>query len=319
MRVIRHVNAAPADARGAVVAIGNFDGVHRGHQAVIETAREEAERLRVPAAVLTFTPHPRRFFRPDQPPFLLTRLRTKLRLVSELGLDLVYLLRFDPALAALTAESFVDQVLVGALGIRHAAVGYDFVFGKGRGGDPAFLRRRLAAAGVTTTIVAPVGRATVPVFSSTAVRDALEAGAPRDAAAILGRPFAIEGRVAHGDRRGRQIGFPTANLWLAEYVRPRMGVYAICARLDTRIIPGVANLGLRPTFGGDKEPRLEVHLFDLDEDLYGRRLRVDLIDFIRPEQRFDGLDSLKAQIARDAATARQLLGGGGCGTAGPSL
>ncbi|MBL8696938.1 MAG: bifunctional riboflavin kinase/FAD synthetase [Alphaproteobacteria bacterium] len=318
MRLIRHASAAPAAAAGASVAIGNFDGVHLGHQAVVQAAQREASRLGAPSAVLTFTPHPRRFFRPDQPPFLLTRLRTKLSLVGALGVDLLYLLRFDAALASLTAEAFVDRVLIGAMRIRHAAVGYDFVFGKGRGGDPEFLRARLAAAGVATTVVAPVRGPGDIVFSSTAVRDALESGAPGRAAAILGRPFAIEGRVARGDRRGRLIGFPTANMWLAEYVRPRLGVYAVRARLDARNLLGVANLGLRPTFGGDKEPRLEVHLFDLDEDLYGRRLCVELIEFIRPEQRFDGLEALKAQIARDAAKARALLAGG-CGTAGPSL
>ncbi|MBM3523428.1 MAG: riboflavin biosynthesis protein RibF, partial [Alphaproteobacteria bacterium] len=220
MRVVRHVRLAPPELRGAAVAIGNFDGVHRGHRAVIDAARARASELDAPSAVLTFTPHPRRYFRPDQPPFLLTRLRTKLRLVSALGLDALFLLRFDAALAALTAAEFIDRVLLAALGIRHAAVGYDFVFGKGRRGDPEFLRRHLAAAGVTTTIVAPVGGPHDVVFSSTGVRDALESGAPREAATILGRPFAIEGRVAHGDRRGRLIGFPTANLWLADYVRP---------------------------------------------------------------------------------------------------
>lgn len=316
MRVIRHVLNLPAAARGAAVAIGNFDGVHLGHRAVINAARGEARRLGAPAAVITFTPHPRRFFRPEQPPFLLTRLRTKLDLIGACGVDFVFLLRFDSRLAGLTAAAFVDRILVDALGIRHAAIGYDFVFGKGRGGDPAFLRGRLGESAIATSIVAPVGGDIV--YSSTAVRDALEAGAPRQAAAILGRPFAIEGRVAQGDRRGRTIGFPTANLWLGEYVRPRLGVYAVMAHADGRALPGVANLGLRPTFGGDREPRLEVHLFDFAGDLYGRRLRVDLVEFLRPEQRFEGLEALKAQIGRDAEAARALLAGG-CGAGGRSL
>ncbi len=320
MRVLRHPTGLPESARGAVIAIGNFDGVHNGHVAVIDAARIEAQRLGRPMAVLTFAPHPRRFFHPGQQPFLLTRLRTKLRLFAGLGVELVYVLRFDARLAGVTAEQFVDDLLVAQLAARHVAVGYDFVFGKGRAGRADLLRTRLALAGVTTTTVAPVARATGPhaVFSSTAARDALAAGDLPTATAILGRPFAIEGRVAVGDRRGRTIGFPTANLWLGEYVRPRFGVYAVCVDIAGRAHAGVANLGLRPTFGGDREPRLEVHLLDFAGDLYGRRICVDLLHFLRAEQKFDGIDALKAQIALDAAQARTSLAGG-CGAALPSL
>ena len=320
MRVLRHPAGLGDSARGAVVAIGNFDGVHRGHVAVIEAAGVAARHLGRPMAVLTFAPHPRRFFRPDQPPFLLTRLRTKLRLFAGIGVEFVYLLRFDSRLAGVTAEQFVDDLLVDRLAVRHVAVGYEFVFGKGRAGRAELLRTRLAAAGITTTIVAPVAPETGPraVFSSTAARDALAAGDLRTATAILGRPFAIEGRVAVGDRRGRTIGFPTANLWLGEYVRPRFGVYAVCVDIAGRGHAGVANLGLRPTFGGDREPRLEVHLLDFSGDIYGRQICVDLVEFLRPEQKFDGIDALKAQIARDAAQARAVLASG-CGAAPPSL
>jgi riboflavin kinase/FMN adenylyltransferase len=290
--------------------------VHRGHQAVIREALARARAAGRPGAVVTFEPHPRRFFRPDQPPFLLTRLRTRLRVLAGLGVEIVHLLRFAAALAAVSAEDFVDDVLVRRLDLARAVVGYDFVFGHGRRGTPELLRARLAAAGRAATVVSPVARpgpAGVDdegsIYSSTGVRDALVAGDPAAAAALLGRRFEIEGRVARGDRRGRTIGFPTANLWLGELLRPRLGVYAVRARIDAEPAPvdGVANLGLRPTFGGDREPRLEVHLFGLDRDLYGRRLAVELAAFLRPERRFDGVAQLRAQIEADAAAARAAL------------
>ena len=323
MRIYRSCLARPAAARGAAIAIGNFDGVHRGHRRVIEQACEAARRIGCPAAAMTFAPHPRRFFRPDQPPFLLTRLRGRLRRIAAIGVDQVHLLRFDARLAALSPEEFVDGLLVGGLGVRHVSVGYDFVFGRGRAGTAAFLAARLAAAGLGASIVAPVSSgsgAGDEVFSSTAARQALADGDTARAAGILGRFFEIEGRVAPGDRRGRTIGFPTANLRLGDYVRPRLGVYAVRVGIDGAGggHDGVANLGLRPTFGGDSEPRLEVHLFDFAGDLYGRRLCVELRAFLRPERRFDGLDALKAQIAEDAAAARRVLAGG-CGAAGPCL
>jgi riboflavin kinase/FMN adenylyltransferase len=327
MRVHRYPYGLPDEARGAVVAIGNFDGVHRGHRRVIATACELARAAGAPSGVMTFAPHPRRFFRPDQPPFLLTRLRTRLRRFAEIGVDLVYCLRFDARLAAMSPEDFIDRLLVGGLAARHVCVGYDFVFGKGRAGTGAVLSARLARAGVGATIVSPVSSgsgAGDEVFSSTAAREALAAGDPERAATILGRPFVIEGRVAQGDRRGRTIGFPTANLWLDEYVRPRFGVYAVRVDLgDGDRRDGVANLGLRPTFGGDTVPRLEVHLFDFSGDLYGRRVCVELLGFLRPEQRFDGLEALKARIVADAAQARAFLSAAllsaGCGGARPSL
>jgi riboflavin kinase / FMN adenylyltransferase len=321
MRVYRHPDALPEHARRAVVAIGNFDGVHRGHQRVIATACAIARATGVPAGVMTFAPHPRRFFRPDQPPFLLTRLRTKLRHFAEIGVDVAFCLRFDAALAAMPPEAFIDRLLVAGLAARHVCVGYDFVFGKGRAGTGALLSARLAGAGIGATIVAPVSSGSGSgdeVFSSTAAREALAAGDPARAAAILGRPFVIEGRVAQGDRRGRTIGFPTANLWLGDYVRPRFGVYAVRIDVGGSRHSGVANLGLRPTFGGDSEPRLEVHVFDFAGDLYGRRVCVELCAFLRPEQRFAGLDGLKAQIAVDADQARAALAGG-CGPGGSTL
>ncbi len=326
MIIHRHLFPVPDEARGSVVAIGNFDGVHRGHQAGIGAAVQRARAAGTPASVLTFEPHPRRLFRPETPPFLLTRFRTKARVLAVLGVDHLFVLRFDAALAGRTAEQFVDEVLIRGIGIRHVVVGYDFVFGKGRTGSADMLRERLAGRGIDTTVVQPVAAPMSAawgdplIISSTGVREALRAGDPRTAEHLLGRPFEIEGSVIRGDARGRTIGFPTANLWLREYQRPALGVYAVrVAVAEPRLAAGrtltepavwrdgVANLGLRPTFGGLAEPRLEVHLFDYAGDLYGRRLRVALVDYLRPERKFEGLEALKAQIAQDADAARQIL------------
>jgi riboflavin kinase/FMN adenylyltransferase len=319
MRVFRHSNDLPAASHGSVIAIGNFDGVHRGHQAVIGEAVRRAKTSGRPSAVLTFEPHPRRYFRPDIAPFLLTRLRTKARVIAALGVDNLFVLRFNSAIAGLTAEGFIDQVLVEGLRASQVVVGYDFVFGQGRRGSPDLLSERLAKKGVTPYVMPPVaaphaepdGDSEGLIYSSTGVRDALRAGDPRAAARLLGRPFEIEGRVRRGDARGRLLGFPTANIWLGDYLRPTLGVYAVRVRIDERqsgaaTLMGVANLGLRPTFGG-AEPRLEVHLFDFQGDLYGKRLCVELIDFIRPERKFEAIDALKAQIAADAAAAKVAL------------
>jgi riboflavin kinase/FMN adenylyltransferase len=318
MRVFRHYINLPPTAQGSVIAIGNFDGVHRGHQAVIGEAVRRARAAGRPGGVLTFEPHPRRFFRPDTPPFLLTRLRTKARVLAALGVENLFVLRFNAGLAGFTAEDFIDRILVDGLRASQVVVGYDFVFGKGRGGNPDLLRDRLARRGIATMVMPPVaaphaepdGDSEGLIYSSTGVRDALKAGDPRGAARLLGRPFEIEGRVRRGDARGRLLGFPTANMWLGDYQRPALGVYAVRARVDESaeppVLAGVANLGLRPTFGGS-EPRLEVHLFDFQGDLYGRRLRVELVDFLRPERKFDGIEALKAQIAADAQAAKTAL------------
>jgi riboflavin kinase/FMN adenylyltransferase len=318
LRVLRSVLDLPPAARGAVVAIGNFDGIHRGHQAVIGEAVRHARHDRQPAGVLTFEPHPRRFFKPDGPPFLLTRLRTKARLLNDLDVDLLYLLRFNAQLAARTAENFIDEILVKGLGVSRVVVGYDFVFGKGRTGNPELLRDRLAAAGVPVSIMSPVGAADAEsestpealVYSSTGVRDSLKAGDPRAAARLLGRPFEIEGRIVHGDKRGRTLGFPTANLKLGEYVRPAFGIYAVRAAIATGNDwvwrDGVANLGIRPMFGAP-EPLLETFLFDFSGEIYGRVMRVALVEYLRPEQKFADLTALTAQMHADTAAAKVAL------------
>jgi riboflavin kinase / FMN adenylyltransferase len=309
MRIFRHDRVAAGD-RGAVVAIGNFDGVHLGHQRVIGEAGAIARSLGAPHAVLTFEPHPRSVFRPQDPPFRLTPFRTKARRIEALGVDLLFTLHFDSGFARRSAEDFVEAVLVQGLGVRHVVVGYDFVFGHQRRGDPALLAQRGAALGFGVTIIDPVTAAAGALYSSTRIRDHLVAGAPREAATLLGRFWEIDGRVERGDRRGRTIGFPTANIFLEDYLRPAAGVYAVRAAVEEGGSPhwhdAVANFGTRPTFGGT-DLRLEVHLFDFDGDLYGRHLRVALIDHLRPEHKFPSLDALKAQIAEDAKQARRIL------------
>ena len=309
MRVFRHTTATGAD-RGAVVAIGNFDGVHLGHQAVIAVARQSARDMAAPFAVLTFEPHPRSVFQPAAPPFRLTPFRAKSRVLESLGVDLLFTLHFDLDFAKKSAEEFIAEALVAGLGVRHVVVGYDFVFGNRRRGTPELLQAEGQRQGFGISVVAPVAGAGGVAYSSTQIREHLTAGRPREAAALLGRPWEIEGRVETGDKLGRTIGFPTANIALADYLRPAAGVYAVRAAVEEGAAPrwfdGAANLGWRPTVGGT-DLRLEAHLFDFDSDLYGKHLRVAFIERLRAEQRFAGLDALKAQIAADCVEARIIL------------
>ena len=310
MRIYRHYDALPADARGAAVAIGNFDGVHPGHQTVIHEAGLIAGDMCRPWTVLTFEPHPRAFFTPGSEPFRLTPFRSKARRIAELGADLLIVQRFDKAFSSLPAEDFVNTVLVDGLGAGHVVSGYDFVFGHKRGGNCELLLAMGAKKGFGFTAVNAQTDSSGEAYSSTRVRERLGDADPRGAAAILGRDFEIEGRVARGEARGKSIGFPTANIPLGAYLRPALGVYAVRAAIEQENgeiwLDGVANIGVRPTFGGDGVV-LEVFLFDFDDDLYGKRLRVRLVDFLRPEKKFDGVDDLKAQIAQDSAKAQKIL------------
>ncbi|MFT6581471.1 MAG: bifunctional riboflavin kinase/FAD synthetase [Alphaproteobacteria bacterium] len=310
MQILRHYENTPDDIRNGVVVMGNFDGVHRGHQVVIGAGAELARARSAPLIVLTFEPHPRSFFRPHDPSFRLTSFRNKAHHIEALGVDALVVLNFDESLSSLTAEAFVQNVIVDGLGVRDLVVGYDFRFGNKRGGDAAFLEQAAAASGYKLQVIEPVATADSEVFSSTHIREMLIAGKPGQAAAMLGRPFEIEGRVQPGDQRGRQLGFPTANLELDGYLRPAMGVYAIRAGLETETgfewRDGVANFGNRPTVDG-KTVLLETHLFDFNTDIYGSNLRVAFIEYLRPEKKFDGLDALKAQIAEDSANARRIL------------
>ena len=310
MRIYRHYDALPADVRGAAVAIGNFDGVHPGHQTVIHEAGLIAGDMCRPWAVLTFEPHPRAFFTPGSEPFRLTPFRSKAQRIAELGTDLLIVQRFDKAFSSLPAEDFVNTVLVDGLGAGHVVSGYDFVFGHKRGGNCELLLAMGAKKGFGFTAVNAQTDSSGEAYSSTRVRERLGDADPRGAAAILGRDFEIEGRVARGEARGKSIGFPTANIPLGAYLRPALGVYAVRAAIEQENgeiwLDGVANIGVRPTFGGAGVV-LEVFLFDFDDDLYGKRLRVRLVDFLRPEKKFDGVDDLKAQIAQDSAKAQKIL------------
>jgi len=305
-RIVESWTGLPRDLRGATVALGNMDGVHLGHVAVLRAAH--AARPEAKLAVLTFEPHPREHFRPDDPPFRLTLLPAKAAALGAAGASIVYALHFDEALAAMPAESFFETVLHRGIGAIHLACGQDFAFGHRRGGDAASLSRMAEARGIGVTVVPPVMDGQAPI-SSTRIRRALQDGYPERAAAMLGRPWEVRGTVVHGDKLGRVLGWPTANLWLGRHLEPARGVYAVTVALpDGREAKGVANVGRRPTLGGDPETRLEVHLFDFDEDLYGQEIGVRLRHFLRPDARFPGLEALKAAIAKDAAEARAVLG-----------
>ncbi|MBS0640830.1 MAG: bifunctional riboflavin kinase/FAD synthetase [Acetobacteraceae bacterium] len=305
MRIFHHWQDLPPDARGATIALGNFDGVHLGHASVIKAAH--VARPDAPLAVLTFEPHPREVFRPDDPPFRLTLSAERADALENLGVALLYELPFDQGFSHMTAEDFITSVLHEGLGARHLASGQDFAFGHRRGGDAGFLTDRAEALGMGLTLVPPVTDAQGPL-SSTRIRRALQDGYPERATAELGRPWAIRGPVTHGDKRGRTIGFPTANVPLGRHLEPARGVYAVTVRTEGgTFYKGVANIGRRPTVNAGPESRLEVNLFDFAGDLYDQEVTVALHAFIRPEIRFSGLDALKAQIAADAAEARRLL------------
>lgn len=310
MRIYRHTTNLPENARGTVAAIGNFDGLHRGHQQVIAAARDLARAQGRDFAVITFEPHPRTYFGRADEPFRLTPFRIKVRELQTLGVETLFVLRFNAALAERTAEEFTNDVLHGAIGASHLVVGYNFKFGTDRAGDAEYLADRGAALGFGVTTVEPARDEVDEVFSSSLIRKYLQNGQPQRAAALLGHLWEVEGRVRRGRQLGRTIGFPTANVDLGEAIRPAHGVYSIRAGIDDggamRWHDGVANLGVRPTVDGETLV-LEAHLFDFDGDLYGRYLRVAFVDHLRPEMKFDGIDALKAQIAEDSRQAHELL------------
>jgi riboflavin kinase/FMN adenylyltransferase len=308
LRVIRGWKNVDADARGASVAMGSFDGVHRGHQKVIALAAKAAGAAKVPLGVITFDPHPRVYFRPNEPAFRLMKPDQQARALEALGVDVLYVLPLDAELANMTDREFATRVLHEGLGARNVAVGFDNSFGKDRTGTPETMRAYGEELGFGVSVADPVADSEGEKFSSTAVRHALRQGRPDEAAAILGRPFAIEGVVVRGRQLGRKLGYPTANVALDDYVTPRFGVYATRTRLpDGREVPGVANIGVNPTVSGEIAPRLEVWLFDFDEDIYDQMIETDLVAFLRPEEKFDGLEAMTAQVMKDAAAARAIL------------
>ncbi len=295
-----------ADLGGAVYALGNFDGVHRGHQALIAAAQDIAAPQGLPVVALTFAPHPRRFFAPNLPPFLLSDSVQKEELLRAAGVDDVRVMPFDAALAALPAQDFVQDILLKQCKARGIVAGEDFRFGHHRGGDMA---RMMAWAGsVPVQAVAPVRDGQGQRYAASTARALLQAGQVKAAAHILGRPWTLRGVIAHGDKRGRELGFPTANIALGDYLRPLYGVYAVLGRRlnDGLSLTGVANIGRRPTVDGARE-WLEAHFFDFNADIYDESWDISLIDLIRQEQRFDGFDALKAAIQADCVRARDVL------------
>lgn len=307
--VVHGLAPVPPALDRPVVAIGNFDGVHRGHQAVIGVAQQMAERLGRPAAALTFEPHPRSFFQPAKTLFRLTPPEQKIACLAATGADGAIVLPFDAGLAALPADAFVEEILVRHFKVSGVVVGFDFHFGRGRGGSPDFLKEAGAAHGFEVAVVEPMRDEGDPI-SSSAVRAALAAGQVGHAAHMLGRPWSIAAPVIHGDKRGRTLGYPTANLALPGGTELAFGIYAVRVRVGDRTVDGVASYGRRPTFD-DGAPLLEVHLFDFAGDLYGQELDVALVGYIRPEMKFESIDALIAQMDRDSATAKGILAGAG--------
>ena len=296
----------PEALRGGVIALGNFDGFHLGHQAVAGEAVRWARETGRPAIIATFDPHPVRYFKPDAPPFRLTTLDQREALFMAAGADAMLVFAFDGAMAGMTADAFVRDLLGAQLGAAAVVTGEDFTFGRARGGNVGVLRDVGAEAGIATRTVGPV-LLDGEIVSSSRIRDALVAGDPQEAARLLTRPFAIKGPVQHGDKVGRTINFPTANLDIGSYLRPRYGIYAVTGRLpDGSVLQGAANIGIRPTFDPPKE-LLEPHFFDFSGDLYGQEIEVAFHHFLRGEAKFDGLDALVAQMARDCDEARRLL------------
>lgn len=301
-----HRDPIPEKLHGAVLALGNFDGFHQGHQAVVNAAIGWARAEGRSAIVATFDPHPVRHFFPDTEPFRLTTLDQRQELFAEAGADAMLVFHFDESIAGMLADRWVEEMIAGHIHAAGVMTGEDFTFGKGRSGNPESLKRLGAQFGIEARAVPAVHDAEGPI-SSSRIREALKAGDCETATRLLTRPFAIRGIVEHGDKRGREIGYPTANLSLGAYLRPRYGIYAVTGRLpDGRLVHGAANLGIRPTFDPPKE-LLEPFFFDFAEDLYGQEIEVALHHFLRPEEKFASLDELTAQMERDCDKARKLL------------
>lgn len=287
-----------------VLTIGNFDGVHHGHRALLARLTTKARELGLPATVLSFEPHPRELFAPDQAPARLTRLREKLELLAECGVDRVHICRFNKALASLTADEFIERILIAGLGVRHLLIGDDFRFGKARGGDFKLLQSVGSERGFGVEAMHTVDLAGERI-SSSAIRSALLEGDLEHAARLLGRPYVISGRVGHGDKIGRTLGFPTANIQLKRKRLPLTGVFAVTVSgLGEQPLPGAASIGVRPTLADGLKPVLEVHLLDFDRSIYGAHVTVNFLHKLRNEEKYASLDALKAQIARDVASVR---------------
>ena len=309
MRIIRDYQFVEDQDRGASAAIGNFDGVHLGHQSVIDIARSEGEKIGAPLGIMTFEPHPREYFAPAAPPFRLTNAEARAHRLEKLGVERLYELNFNLALSSLTPEEFARNVISDGLGLKHIVVGADFCFGKDRAGSAADLERFGHEMGFGVTIV-PLLEGNTGEVSSTAIRNALSDGRPRDAASMLGHWHRMEGPVIGGEQRGRELGFPTANMSIDGLHQPRYGVYAVTVDVldgpHAGTYQGAASMGVRPMFGVNK-PNLETFIFDFTGDLYGAHVSVGLVEYLRPEEKFESLDALITQMNADCDRAREIL------------
>lgn len=308
MKIIRDIKNVGGDYQNAVIALGNFDGFHLGHRAIISHAKTIAEAEKCPLALMTFEPHPKVFFCKDQAKNLrIYSLRSKLLTAQELGVDIIFMMRFNAKFANLSADDFISEILVKNLKAHHIVTGENFCFGKNRQGNNQFLASKAAELGFGYTAHQQVGDEGGNAISSSVIREFLADGKVQQASNLLGKPYHIEGKVKHGAKNGRKIGFPTANISLAKLFLPKFGVYAVRVRIEGQnaIYNGVANLGTKPSIG-NFSPNLEAHLFDFAQDIYGKHICVEFVDFIRPEQKFANLDLLKKQIENDCVVARKL-------------
>lgn len=308
-KIFQSISELNKSDQGAVIALGNFDGLHRGHQAVINVARDVASETGQPLGLGMFNPHPTRYFKPELPPFLLMSRRVREEVLKGLGVSACYEIPFDDALRNMDDEEFVEDILHQKLGISHVVVGDDFGYGKKRCGNIETLQKHCAARSIGVTPVKPVGlHKLYGKYGSTEIRDALKNGNVFHAAHMLSRPWQVDGVVSEGAKRGRTIGFPTANVAFGDFIRPKHGVYCVEVRLESGSdwLPAVANTGTRPTVGGE-EARIEAHIFDFEQDIYGQHVDVRFRSFIRPEMKFDSFEILKEQIAKDAAGARAVF------------
>lgn len=305
MLLLRHLHHCPTHAKGAVIALGNFDGVHPGHKAVIRRAVELARENHHTAAVMTFEPHPLEVLRPERESFRLLGFRAKFSHIAALGVDVLFCPLFTPRFASLTGASFIQSVLHDQLHAAHIVIGYDFIFGHNRSGNAELLSRMAEPCGYRLTQVEAEFRGDI-VYSSTAIRNYLREGKPAEANRLLGYPYYVEGKVMKGDQRGRTLGFPTINLRLCRTVPPRFGVYAGKAVIENTTYVAAINIGIKPTFGGT-EPLVEAYLFDCDRNLYGRRAKIELHHFLRSEHIFENIEKLKAQMKEDCARVKEMM------------
>lgn len=304
MKILRHYENCPADAQSSAIALGNFDGVHKGHQEILKTTLDIARAEHKPAAVMTFEPHPLQIFKPDIAHFRITPFHDKAEKISTAGIDVLFAIHFDKKFSQVTAESFVDDVLVGELKVRHIIIGHDFIFGHNRKGNADYLRKKASEHNFDLIQLESVSDGG-EIYSSSRIREFLRNGEIDKANHFLGSPYQISGKIEKGDQRGRTIGFPTANIYLKEHIRAKFGVYQVQIQIekDDKWLPAIANLGNKPTFDGKKDV-LEVFIFDFDQDIYNKLAQVRFLRFIRPEKKFAGIDDLVAQIKADCSVVK---------------